>query len=305
MFWKRLRSFFIPSPGPLVLVWAALAAFVLLGLTTLVIARSTPDLGNGLATMSAVAFPAAALLLGIAALVERRPGGRFLLWACSFGVLVLAAPVMLLGVRTGQVMEFNNALTLLCCPCGPVYLVMMMALLFMGQRARTPFRRALHAARMQRLVGMVQARGEVTLSEMCTELSLNSEADASKLVRELIDDGELMAVLDEEHQRVYSAAALNEKQRRLQAVVETQGKARLADLAGELQVTQRTVRGWVRDLVERGRLHGFADWTGGWVYCREAGHLAGQDRCPHCGGQQDMAGKGVIQCAHCGVEVFQ
>jgi predicted DNA-binding transcriptional regulator len=304
MFWKRLRSFFIPSPGPLVLVWAALAAFVLLGLSTLVIARSTPDLGNGVATMSAVAFPAAAFLLGIAALVERRPGGRFLLALCSFGVLVLAIPVLLLGARPGDVIDFNNALVLLCCPCGPVYLVMVMALMFLGQRARSPFRRALRAARMQRLIGMVEARGEVTLPEMGRELSLK-ETEVAELVKELINDGELMAVLDPQHQCVYSAAALNEKQRRLQAMVETQGKTRLSDLAGELQVTQSMVRQWVHALVQRGRLHGFADWTEGWIYSREAGHLAGQDRCPNCGGQQDMAGKGVIQCQHCGVEVFQ
>jgi hypothetical protein len=182
---------------------------------------------------------------------------------------------------------------------------MFMTLLFLGQRAREPFRQALRAARMQRLVGMVGARGEVSLSEMCAELSLNSEKDAARLVRELIDDGELMAVLDEEHQRVYSAAALNEKQRRLRAMVETQGKARLADLAAELQVTQATVRQWVRDLVQRGRLHGFADWTKGWIYSREAGSAIEQDRCPHCGGEQVLAGKGVVQCQHCGVEVFR
>ena len=153
---------------------------------------------------------------------------------------------------------------------------------------------------MQRLIGMVQARGEAALSDLSQELSL-SEAQTAELVSQLIDDGELMGVLDPDSQRVYSAAALNEKQRRLLAIVATQGKARLADLAGELGVSQDRARRWVQSLAQRGSLHGFANWERGWVYSQEVV----QDRCPHCGGQQEMVGKGVIQCQHCGVEVFQ
>jgi len=171
--------------------------------------------------------------------------------------------------------------------------------MFLGQRARAPFQQALRAARMQRLVGMVQARGEVGLPYLSQELSL-SEVQAAELVRQLIDDGELMGLFDPASQRVYSAAALNEKQRRLLAMVETQGKARLADLAVDLQVSQDMARRWVQALAQRGCLHGFANWDRGWVYSQPVG----QDRCPHCGGQQEMVGKGVIQCQHCGVEVF-
>jgi hypothetical protein len=138
---------------------------------------------------------------------------------------------------------------------------------------------------------------------LASELSLPEE-QVQKLVRELIQAGELMAYLDLEHRRVYSAAALNEKQRRLLAMVNVQGKAVLDSLATDLNVSRALLRQWIYALAQRGQLHGFVDWAGGTVYSQAVGQVLAQNLCPHCGGKLDVAGKGLIACEFCGVEMF-
>jgi DNA-directed RNA polymerase subunit RPC12/RpoP len=32
--------------------------------------------------------------------------------------------------------------------------------------------------------------------------------------------------------------------------------------------------------------------------------MRGQNRCPNCGGEVELAGKGVIKCPYCGAEIF-
>jgi DNA-directed RNA polymerase subunit RPC12/RpoP len=45
------------------------------------------------------------------------------------------------------------------------------------------------------------------------------------------------------------------------------------------------------------------NWDEGLLYSADASKLA-HDRCPRCGGEITLAGKGVAQCAHCGSEIF-
>jgi tRNA(Ile2) C34 agmatinyltransferase TiaS len=40
------------------------------------------------------------------------------------------------------------------------------------------------------------------------------------------------------------------------------------------------------------------------IYSAEAKARAAAGRCPRCGGKLNLAGRGVIQCGHCGSEVF-
>jgi hypothetical protein len=131
-----------------------------------------------------------------------------------------------------------------------------------------------------------------------------SDEQVEKLIRDLIADGELMAYYDVEHRYVYSAAALSEKQRRLLAMINIQGKATLDSLAGELKVSGALLRRWIYSLAQRGQLHGFADWSAGIVYSQDGQQILAQNLCPHCGGKLDVAGKGLIACVYCGVEMF-
>lgn len=303
MFWKRLFSFFIPSPGALTLTWAALVVSLLLSLTITVITLAEPGVGSPAMLYGVVAFPPAVLILSIATLIERRPGARLLLWALVLGLTLLSACGVFLAGYLDADVSFAGTVYLLTCCCSPVFATLGLVLIFLGWKAYPAFQRTLRVARLQRMITMIQARGIVLISDLSAELSMG-EPDLRKLILELISVGELMAYLDIEFSRVYSAAALNEKQRRLLAMINIQGKASLVSLAVELNVSRELVRQWVYSLAQRKQLHGFADWSSGTIYSQAVTHILAQNLCPHCGGDLDVAGKGMIQCEHCGVEMF-
>ncbi len=52
-----------------------------------------------------------------------------------------------------------------------------------------------------------------------------------------------------------------------------------------------------------GEFTGYMNWDEGLLYSADASKLA-HDRCPRCGSEITLAGKGVAQCAHCGSEIF-
>ena len=82
MFWKRLLSFFAPSPGALTLLWAALVISLILSATAVAIAVDQAQLMNSsLAILSFCALPAGGGLLAIATFIERKPGARVFLWS--------------------------------------------------------------------------------------------------------------------------------------------------------------------------------------------------------------------------------
>ena len=66
---------------------------------------------------------------------------------------------------------------------------------------------------------------------------------------------------------------------------------------------QIAVSDWVYDLVHKGLFAGYINWDDGLLISRDAAQLRG-NKCPNCGGEVDLAGKGVIQCPYCGAEIF-
>jgi uncharacterized membrane protein HdeD (DUF308 family) len=303
MFWKRLALFFTPSPGPLTLTWAAGFVFCAAGLLYGTYGLSTAKLTDSLLLMSLSGAPLTGVLLLIGALREHRHGPRFLLW----GMLALLVSASLGGFAFSMaqsVPEARSGLPVILLCCSPIALLPLGVTIATGIKAFPELRAILRAARYQRILTMVDVRGETSLAEIAQEIALEPEPTLS-LLEELIASGELMAFISRPDERVYSLAALAEKQRLLLAVVDARGKARLDDLVNELHAPRSLVRTWVYHLVQRGQFHGALDWEQGWLYSRQAAQLDQADgRCPHCGGVLDLAGKGVIQCAHCGVEVF-
>lgn len=300
MFWKRLISFFIPSPGSLTLAWAAVIISLLLSLSIAVITLTQPGFSNPAIFYSLVAFPIAALLFGIASFFERKPGARFLFWAFVLGQGLLSTGGFLLDAIRDTT---SGTLVLTATCCLPSIIGLALILAGLGWKAYPVFQGTLRAARLQRVLEIIQARGEALLQDLAAELSM-SAGQVEKLISTLIADGELMAYLDLEQRRVYSAAALNEKQRYLLAMVNIQGKAELDSLAKDLKVSRTLLRQWIYALAQRGQLHGFVDWAAGTVYSQVVEKVLAQNLCPHCGGQLDVAGKGLIECAYCGVEMF-
>ncbi len=303
MLFARLRSYFLPSPASLTLMWAAGFQFGAAALLFAVYGVTMNRLLDAVMLLSFTSAPLAATLLTAAALREKRLAARALLWGAVTLVALgsLVGFMIPFGIGVAPEKRATLASFLLCCG-----LPILLPFLFMGismLQAWAELRAILRAARYQRVLEMIEARGETTLSEIGRETSL-AAPEAGKLVAELIASGELMAYVDQKQGQVYSVAALAEKQRRLLAMVEAHGQARLEELAAEVHASPELTRTWIYHLVQRGQFHGVVDWQQGIVYALDVQQVADRGRCPRCGGQLDVAGKGVIQCAHCQGEIF-
>ncbi len=101
-----------------------------------------------------------------------------------------------------------------------------------------------------------------------------------------------------------SQLATGQRQRKLLAIVETAGQISIADLALQIGGTRDSVRDDLYDLVSKGLFSGYADWNRGVLFARAASELRGSQTCPNCGGQLEIAGKGLIRCPYCGAEIF-
>ena len=94
------------------------------------------------------------------------------------------------------------------------------------------------------------------------------------------------------------------KQRQLLDMVKTRGQVQISDVVLELKSTRSEVQQWVHDLVGLGIFSGYVNWDEGTLYSIEASQLRDMTRCKHCGGEVQLAGKGVVRCAYCGTEYF-
>jgi DNA-directed RNA polymerase subunit RPC12/RpoP len=101
-----------------------------------------------------------------------------------------------------------------------------------------------------------------------------------------------------------SALARVRGQRRLLDMLVTRGQLRLADVALELDMTREQIEGDLYDLVGKGLFTGYVDWRRGVLHSVEAAELEARKTCPNCGGQLELAGKGLITCPYCGAEIF-
>lgn len=95
-----------------------------------------------------------------------------------------------------------------------------------------------------------------------------------------------------------------EKERKILDMVLAQGKVRFADVALTLNLRREEVEDLVRSLVGKNLFSGAINWQEGILYSKEVSQFNIDRKCPNCGGQVEIAGKGVIKCPWCGSEVF-
>jgi hypothetical protein len=100
-----------------------------------------------------------------------------------------------------------------------------------------------------------------------------------------------------------AAFAEVEKEKRVLNMVLTQGQVRVAEAALELNATRDQVKDWIYDLVGKGLFTGYINWDEGILYSKQASEM-GTNKCPNCGGELELAGKGVVSCPYCGTEIF-
>ncbi|MDQ2683637.1 MAG: zinc ribbon domain-containing protein [Chloroflexota bacterium] len=95
-----------------------------------------------------------------------------------------------------------------------------------------------------------------------------------------------------------------EQQRKLLNMVQSRGQVSINDLVLDLQTTRDKVHDSLTELVGRGLFSGYVDWKAGMLYSVEASKLQDRQTCPNCGGQLELAGKGMISCPYCGADIF-
>jgi hypothetical protein len=94
-----------------------------------------------------------------------------------------------------------------------------------------------------------------------------------------------------------------QKQKQVLNMVATQGQISIAEAALELDVSRDQIKAWIYDLVGKGLFSGYINWDDGLLISRRAAELRG-NKCPQCGGEVELSGKGVVSCPYCGTEVF-
>jgi hypothetical protein len=95
-----------------------------------------------------------------------------------------------------------------------------------------------------------------------------------------------------------------QQQRRILDMVLTRGQVRISDMVLELKSTREQVQAWIYDLVGKELFSGYVNWSEGILYSRDASQLRGTNKCPNCGGQVELAGKGIVRCPYCGSDIF-
>ena len=95
-----------------------------------------------------------------------------------------------------------------------------------------------------------------------------------------------------------------DKERELLNIVKSRGQVDIRDVAIEMQVSKDEVHDMIHDLVGMGLYSGYINWDEGVLYSSQASQLRELTECNHCGGQLELAGKGVIRCPFCGTEYF-
>ena len=72
----------------------------------------------------------------------------------------------------------------------------------------------------------------------------------------------------------------------------------------EINGTRDQVQKYIYDLVGKGLFTGYVNWDKGELLAVDARQLNASQTCPNCGGQLELAGKGLVRCPFCGSEIF-
>lgn len=115
----------------------------------------------------------------------------------------------------------------------------------------------------------------------------------------LLGGGAFLFARGREEARQFAEVA---KERQVLNMVMTRGQLRISDAAIEMDLSREQIQDYVHDLVGKGLFAGYINWNEGVLYAKEASEM--RQKCPNCGGELQLAGKGVFECPYCGTEIF-
>ncbi len=121
------------------------------------------------------------------------------------------------------------------------------------------------------------------------------------IVAPLIGFGIYMLAQSNQDAKAQARAA---DQRRLLDIVRSRGQVDIADLAVEMQISPEALRDMIHQLVGLQVFSGYVNWDKGTLYSAEARSLRELEKCKNCGGEIELAGKGVVNCRFCGTEYY-
>ena len=302
------RSHIMPSPAALALVSVA-GALIALGLACSTVyslsagTSSTDGLGRFVFSFGCMALPVVALLLLIGAWRDQRSLPRGLMIGGSALIILLSGIFTSIAMGLDAEMPLVTSVSTFLLVFVPVIILLFGIALYFTSKGLPELRAAIAADRERRLIQMIEARGEVTLTDLADELGIRVDA-CDEIVDAALKSERFFGWHDAARGRVYSAKELGERQTRLAAIVTARGQIRMDDLARELSAPGDLTRTWMYELVRRGEFSGYINWDEGVLYSKEAQRLTEAGRCPHCNGELSLAGKGVIRCRYCSSEIF-
>lgn len=94
-----------------------------------------------------------------------------------------------------------------------------------------------------------------------------------------------------------------QEQEKLMGMIQSSGKVSVANAAIEMKLTRDQVKDMIYQLVNQGLFSGYINWQEGIFYSRDLSQVQ-TTKCPNCGGQREVVGKGIVKCPYCGVELF-
>ena len=97
--------------------------------------------------------------------------------------------------------------------------------------------------------------------------------------------------------------AVVRRQKKLLGMVSVQGRVNVAEAALDLGIDREQVKSDVIDLVNKGLFAGYINWDDGDLISVDAAKMD-TTKCPNCGGQMELAGKGYVKCQYCGADIF-
>ncbi len=94
-----------------------------------------------------------------------------------------------------------------------------------------------------------------------------------------------------------------QKKERLLGMIQSAGKVPIGNAAIELKMSRDEIKNAIFELVNQGLFSGYINWQEATFYSKDLAQVQ-TTKCPNCGGEREVVGKGIVKCPYCGVELF-